>query len=312
MCDRWYSANEKGSGKVCTKITSKLAIVKPCAIEESPKNDPKDPDNLNCDQHLSMPSNEQIKEMDTTQTQEKIMYQTTEQDNGSKKTDLNVENTEAISRSELEKFYQKLSSLEIQWPGGGAIDFGDDQKLQELMNCQYPNWKTSNKVISVPTARLPKMFLQNVQLSKQFQKRFNATQKGEDGEIKVYKQFVNELNFKNEGLIVLPNVDGSHVFETGGIGSVEIDMIVAHPLKGIFNFNVKNSQIISAEKMKQETIKHNRFLRYLAGFNFQSQNLENSCSSNSSSTLSVPIHSVFCDLHGNSSKKWKVLKIQPI
>ena len=176
------------------------------------------------------------------------------------------------------------------------------------MNCQYPNWKTSEKVISVPTARLPKMFLQNVQLSKQFQKRFNATQKGEDGEIKVYKQFVNELKLENEGLIVLPNVDGSHVFETGGIGSVEIDMIVAHPLKGIFNFNVKNSQNISAEKMKQETLKHNWFLRYLAGFNFQSQNLENSCSSNSSSKLSVPIHSVFCDLHGNSSKKMESLK----
>ena len=116
MCDRWYLANEKGSGKVCTKITSKFAIVKPCAIKESPKNDSKDPDNLNRDQHSSMPSNDQIKEMDTTQPQEIILFQKTEQDNGSKKTDLNVENTEAIRESEPEKFYQSFLVWKFNGP----------------------------------------------------------------------------------------------------------------------------------------------------------------------------------------------------
>ena len=67
--------------------------------------------------------------------------------------------------------------------------------------------------------------------------------------------------------MVFPNIDGSHIFEKGGPGSVEIDMIVAHPLKGFFVFNIKNAQKVSLKDVQSNLRKHFDFVRYVLCYN---------------------------------------------
>ena len=202
------------------------------------------------------------------------------------------------SKHSVEAFYSELSNLEIHWPGGGLVGFRDEGEntLNKMVHYQYPNWKTSGHVTSIPIARVPKIFLHNVKLSKNLQKVFNLTQKGEDGEMKVYKSLANDLNLEKEGLILLPNVDASHIFEKTSIGSVEIDMIVAHPSKGIFIFNVKNVKKISNDSIKKESLKHSQFVRHLANFGVPVQELHLPSSSKTPIDHMVPIHSVICYL----------------
>ncbi|XP_063714762.1 uncharacterized protein LOC134842382 isoform X2 [Symsagittifera roscoffensis] len=211
-----------------------------------------------------------------------------------------------LSRKELPgrevkpKLTRELIKLEIQWPGGGKVKFSDHGSLKQFMESQYPDWKNPGKKTSIPCVRIPRIMIRNEQLSKKLQKHYKSLQKGEIGESKLYKLFVNEVSTEDSGLIILPNVDGSHIFEEGGPGSVEIDMIVAHPTKGIFVFSVKNEQKVNLQKLLLDMRKHTDFVRYLLCYNSRSEHPPGKNSS-LETVDEVPIHAVFCYLPGFKS-----------
>ena len=191
--------------------------------------------------------------------------------------------------NEAEEFYKELDNFELRMPGNQSIQFSVNENVLEWARKQYPNWRERGKVTSVPVARVPKMFLDNFQIEKQLQDKLKSTMKGEDAEQKLYRLFV-EGSFKEEpGVIVFPNVDGSHIFKSK-VGKVEIDMVLIHPQKGIFVFNVKNQRRFKMEKVKEDIKKHTRFIRMLKDYKSVG-NITN-----------VPINSVVCDFANNKSK----------
>ena len=201
--------------------------------------------------------------------------------------------------SEHEKFEEELEKTIIHWPGGAEIKLDRNNALLEFVKIQYPEWKKPGNKISVPCIKIPHIMVRNVDLSKELQTHYKSLVKGEEGENKIYKLFTNEVLTEDAGIIIFPNVDGSHLFEKGGPGSVEIDMIVAHPQKGLFIFNVKNKTIKKGketENLKQETMKHAKFLGFLSLYNTPCVDL----SSNSCLPL-VPIHAVICYIPGDNT-----------
>ena len=195
-----------------------------------------------------------------------------------------------MDSNEGEEFYKELDNFELRMPGNQSIPFSDNEKVLEWARKQYPNWRERRgKVTSVPVARVPKMFLDNFQIEKQLQDKLKSTIKGEDAEQKLYRLFV-EGSFKEEpGVIIFPNVDGSHIFNSK-VGKVEIDMVLIHPQKGIFVFNVKNQGSSKIEKVKEDIEKHTKFIRMLKDYKSVVNN------------TNAPIHSVVCDFANNESK----------
>ena len=210
---------------------------------------------------------------------------------------------------EKEKFEAELDETVIHWPGGAEIKLRQNNALMEFAKMQYPHWKKPGNKISIPCVKIPRMMVRNVDLTKELQTKYKSLVKGEEGENKIYKLFTNEVLTDEAGIIVFPNVDGSHIFEKGGTGSVEIDMIVAHPQKGLFVFNVKNKTFNKneetlkenekneeTEKLKQEMIKHTKFLSFLSLYNYPCvEPLDN-----------VPIHAVFCYIPGDNTSVAKL------
>ena len=109
------------------------------------------------------------------------------------------------------------------------------------------------------------------------------------------------------GVMIFPNFDGSHIFKSQ-VAHVEIDMILIHPTKGVFVFNVKNkgsSRKCTKEKqcVRDDIEKHTKFIRLL--INYTSEVAD----------TNLPIHSVICDfaseksIHADLEKK-KVLVLR--
>ena len=209
-----------------------------------------------------------------------------------------IKNFCILFSNEGEKFYGELDNFELRMPGNQSIPFSDNENVLEWARKQYPNWRERGKVTSVPVARVPKMFLENFQIEKQLQKKLKSTIKGEDAEKKLYRLFVEGFFKEQPGMIVFPNVDGSLIFNSK-VGKVEVDMVLIHPQKGIFVFNVKNegsfnSKIKNMEKkiaeVRADIKKHTTFIRMLKDYNSVG-NITN-----------VPINSVVCDFANNQSK----------
>ena len=166
-------------------------------------------------------------------------------------------------------FYSELDKILIQLPGGKDCAFHDSKALLRMLRLQYPNWKNKGHVSSNPIARVPKLFLKNIQMCKKLQKEINSSQKGDDGEIKVYKLLMETKITDEKGLMIFPNVNGKNIFTTE-IAHVEIDTVLAHPSKGIFVFNVKNKGTKAKPKMPdiQDDVKrHCRFIQMLMNYN---------------------------------------------
>ena len=199
--------------------------------------------------------------------------------------------------SNLSKLTQELDKIEIHWPGGGKVNFNDDASLKRFMENQYPKWKNRGEKTSVPCVRISQIIIPNEQLGTELQKHYKALQKGDEGESKMYRLFVTEVSTDDSGIIILPNVDGSHIFEKGGPGSVEIDMIVAHPTKGIFVFNVKNEIKVNKQKLQSDFEKHKNFVRYLLRYNTRSTESSGE-NDDKNDDNEVPIHNVYCSLAG--------------
>ena len=189
-------------------------------------------------------------------------------------------------------FFDELDRFYIHMPGGGGetISFNLDQDLLKMVHKQYPNWKEVGNVTSVPAARIPKVFLHNLQMSKQLEKTLKSTQKGDGAEKMLYTLFL-ESSFGDEpGVVILPNVNGNEIFETQ-IAKVEIDMVLIHQNSGVFIFNVKNvgGKSASSEKVREDISKHTRFVRMLINYRNATQN-------------EVPIHTVLCNFFDSSNK----------
>ena len=204
----------------------------------------------------------------------------------------------ACQSSEVEDFYKELDDFHIKIPGGGTktVTFADNEVLLKLVCKMYPNWKEDGKVTSIPIARIPKLFLHNMQMCKKLQKSFKLTQTGDWAEKVLYSLFLEGSFPGQPGIMVFPNVNGNELFQTK-VAKVEIDMIVVHQTKGVFIFNVKNvrGKGLSSEKIEKDIEKHKRFVRLL--LDYRNTNDE------------VPIHSIICCFdQGTSSDAFKHLK----
>ena len=147
-----------------------------------------------------------------------------------------------------DSFQIELESFQIQLPGGDEISFCDTETMTRQMEEHYEDWKAKpGTVTSIPFVRVPRVFLEDNQMPKFLQKQMEANQKGEEGEMKIFKCALGLSSLKLEvGLAIFPNVD-SHCFKKLD-SHVEIDMILVHPKKGIFVFNVKNAKTKAQQK----------------------------------------------------------------
>ena len=198
-----------------------------------------------------------------------------------------------MAANESDEFKQELEKIRIQMPGSGGttVSILDDEVMLNMVQKQYPDWKEKGKVTSVPVARIPKLFLHNLQMAKSLEKIFKPTQKGDLAEKQLYMLFMAG-NFSGlPGFLVFPNFDGSQMFDTK-VAKVEIDQIVIHQTKGVFIFNVKNvgGKSASSQKMKDDIAKHRRFLRILALLN------------NTGEAKDIPIHTVVCNFNSADNK----------
>ena len=190
-----------------------------------------------------------------------------------------------------EEFSEELDTFNIRMPGNANIPFSENQIFLQMIEQQYPRWKDPGEITSVPVARVPKMFLHGSQLEKLLQKKLKSLSAGDEGEIKLYRLFMDGNFTGQPGAIVFPNVDGSHIFKCKA-GKVEIDMVLINSKKGIFVFNVKNQRGkgTSAREVEGDINKHSKFIRMLKNY----KSTEDNCF--------TPIHTVICDFANEKTK----------
>ena len=188
-------------------------------------------------------------------------------------------------------FFEELDKFNFQMPGNAHKRFSENQILLQMMEQQYPRWKDPGKITSVPVARVPKMFLHGSQLEKLLQKQLRSLSAGDEGEMKLYRLFIDGNFTGQPGAIVFPNVDGSHIFKCQ-VAKVEIDMVLIHSKKGIFVFNVKNQggKGTPAKDVKENIKTHSNFIRMVKNY----ESTEDSCF--------TPIHTVICDFANEKTK----------
>ena len=190
-------------------------------------------------------------------------------------------------------FFAELDEFELQLPGGGSqtYPFSSNDVLVRMLRKIYPDWKEEGKVTSIPIARVPQLFLHNLAMCKELEKTFKGTQKGELAERKLYQLFVHGKFPDQPGVIVFPNFNGSHIFQTQ-VAKVEIDMVLVHPHKGVFIFNVKNvgGKSTSQTELEDDIKKHSNFIGML--MDYKSEEKDNG----------IPLHNVLCNFNSDSAK----------
>ena len=159
--------------------------------------------------------------------------------------------------------FQALERFQVQLPGGEEISFCDNKEMKKQMINHYEDWeKKPGHVTPIPLVRVPRVFLHNNQMPEFLKKRFQPVQKGEDGEMKIFNCLLrlSSLNF-DVGLAVFPNVDRNCFRHLDS--HVEIDDVLIHPKKGVFIFNVKNTEKVKVKQIADDVKKHGGFLRRL-------------------------------------------------
>ena len=193
-------------------------------------------------------------------------------------------------------FFDELETFEIQIPGGQKTSFGETEKMLEILHWQCPNWKEEGKISSVPIARVPNQsFLKMIHIPSDLHKSLKDSEKGESAEAKVYELFMHLPQDLKEGMIVFPNVNGRETFRTVK-AHVEIDMVVAHPTKGFFIFNIKCLQKSAASEVKKDIEPHCGFIRMLIQYGQEN------------AVDSIPMHLVICQLHDDKIDKFDKLR----
>ena len=209
-------------------------------------------------------------------------------------------------RNKMSKEFQKeLANFQILFPGGKKINFSDNEFLASFLQHQFPDWK--RQVTSVPVARLPRLFLQHDQMpTTTLRGQLSSLQKGEAGEISVYDFLMKSGEYLECGCLVFPNVDGTRHFRCS-VGCVELDVVVLHPKKGAFVFNVKNAGNVKEKSIVADILKHSHFIRLIQTFDGWED---------------MPVHTVVCSLQKeldptrfknipNYPEKDKIFLIQP-
>ena len=162
-----------------------------------------------------------------------------------------------------QRLEDELNNFSVKFPGILTASFCDNSSLLNFVESQYPDWKNKGKTTSVPIARVPKIFLHANQMPKDLQSHYQATIKGEEAEIKVYRHLLN-LRHDQEGLLIFPNINGTEIFRKQSAElHVELDTVMIHPKKGIFIFNVKNAQGrhgFNENNIKSDLEKHTKFI----------------------------------------------------
>ena len=201
-----------------------------------------------------------------------------------------------MAESSADEFFQELDNFELQMPGAQRVPFKDNESLVRMFRSQYPNWKEEGNVTSVPVARVPRLFLQNTQMSKKLQDSFKYLQKGETGETKVYRLLLHETDPNQEGMMVFPNVNPQEIFKSKS-ADVEIDMLVAHPTKGFLVLNIKKpgGKGLTPQKLQDDIERHDTFIRKLMQYG-QDEPVD-----------PIPIHSVICLLHDDNKERFVTL-----
>ena len=199
----------------------------------------------------------------------------------------------ASNDEEVKKFYQELEGFQLQMAGSGGetVTFSANDVLLNMVRKQYPDWRNRGEKTSVPPARIPKLFLHNLQMEKSLEKTLKSTQKGDEAEKQLYKNFMGGDFSGQPGFLVFPNFDGSHLFETE-YAKVEIDMILVHQVKGVFIFNVKNvgGKSVTSNKMEKDIVKHRKFIQMLMHFN------------NAVAGNGIPVHTVICNFNDATNR----------
>ena len=210
---------------------------------------------------------------------------------------LNMPESTATAETEKqleEAFFKELDEYQLHMPGNRIVPFSDDLNLLDMVQRQYPGWKEKGRMTSVPPARVPKVFLESFQMHEKLQKMFKLTQKGDEGEIKLYRLFLDGSFAEEPGMIIFPNVDGSHIFKNLDTkdAKFEIDMVLVHLTIGIFVFNVKNQtkRGSSFQKVEKDIENHKGLIRMLLNYK------------NTAQSDNIPIHSVVCDFEKENSK----------
>ena len=194
----------------------------------------------------------------------------------------------------IREFYHELDDFELDMPGRQKVPFRDNNNLLKMLRCQYSNWEDEGRITSVPTARIPRLFLRNIQMSSALQKEFKSLQKGEEGEIKIYRLLMENDDKYRSGVMMFPNVNGREIFSTPS-AQVEIDTILAIPVKGVFLFNIKaqGGKGLTPQKIQEDFIKHSAFLRMLMQYGYES------------TSEFPPIHLVYCHLFDDNKSKFE-------
>ena len=204
----------------------------------------------------------------------------------------NAHHTKAGNESYQKQFFEELDEFLLHMPGNRTVPFSDDQNLLDMIQLQYSGWKERGRITSVPIVRAPKVFLHHSQLQQHLKEKLKSAVRGDDAEMKLYCRFVDESFAEEPGMMVFPNIDGSHIFDTQ-VAKVEIDMVLVHSKKGVFVFNVKNQigKGTSVQDMRDDIAKHTLFLRMLIQYNNPTASKER-----------ISIHTVVCDFAKNKSK----------
>ena len=195
------------------------------------------------------------------------------------------------NQNDQEAFFKELDSFQLHMPGGKTVDFSETDVLLNMVHKQYPRWKETGSVTSIPTARVPKLFLHNQQMTKEVEKKLKSVQQGDGAEKNLFRLFIESSFQQQPGVLIFPNLDGSQIFKTQ-VAKVEIDMVLIHQSKGIFVFNVKNEggKRTTGGKIKEDIEKHNKFIRMLMTYK------------NGTGNKNFPIHTVVCNFADASEK----------
>ena len=183
----------------------------------------------------------------------------------------------------MSSFEDELNELKIRLPGSCEISFSHDDELSRFLKSQNPSWKERGSVSSIPIARVPRLFLQNSEITLNLEERYKAIQTGEVGEKTIFEKLMKlkDLNLDG-GTLIFPNVDGNHFCSQEA--KVEIDFIVVDTRKGVFVVSVKNARQIMESTLVESMQKHVNFVRLLRDFN--------KCIG----AMTIPVHGVVCSL----------------
>ena len=104
----------------------------------------------------------------------------------------------------------------------------------------------------------------------------------------MYTSLLKSTQHLKCGIMVLPNVDGNHF--KSEVAHVELDVVVVHPRKGVFVFNVKNARKLKIANIREDMKKHSAFIHLIQS------HPGSTVGGVTGQQFTVPVHCVLCTL----------------